>query len=99
MLLSSLYSSLFFAFRTASNKAVADGAVSYHLDHFVSMRVSRFAFGVQCSVPYDANIKDHRLRSSSVYTSLSGQQLLPRVFDIILDKVGILTGHVELSGS
>ena len=70
-----------------SNKAVADGAVSFYLDHYVSIRVSKFAYGVQCSVPYDATINEHRLRSTSVYTSLSGHQLLPRVFDVILDKV------------
>jgi len=49
-----------------SNKAVADGAISYHLDHFVSVRVSKYAYGVHCNVSYNASIEEHRLRSSSM---------------------------------
>ncbi|KAJ7652892.1 hypothetical protein B0H17DRAFT_1214867 [Mycena rosella] len=34
------------------NKAVADGAVSFYLDHFVSARISKHTDGVECSIIY-----------------------------------------------
>ena len=37
----------------ASSKAVANGAISYYLDHVVSARVARFSTGVDYCEPFD----------------------------------------------
>lgn len=69
------------------NKAVADGAVSFYLDHFVRARVSKFSYGINCNGNYDASDNEHRKRSSSIYVGLDGQQRIPNCFDVILPKV------------
>ncbi|KAK7472172.1 hypothetical protein VKT23_000294 [Stygiomarasmius scandens] len=44
------------------NKAVADGAASFYLDHFVNSRVARWHYGVGMNKYYDANNAEHRKR-------------------------------------
>jgi len=68
------------------NKAAADGAVSFYLDHHVSSRVSRHAYGIDCNVLYNATDEEHKRRSRSVYTSLAGEERLPDAFSVILHK-------------
>jgi hypothetical protein len=77
--------------RCFSNKAVADGAVSYFIDHLVSSRVSRFTYGTECSVPFNPFDMEHRARQKEVFRSASGILALPRAFSSILTKVAILT--------
>ncbi|KAI5999139.1 hypothetical protein EDD15DRAFT_2386458 [Pisolithus albus] len=68
------------------NKAVADGGVSYFIDHSVTARVSKYACGIRCNPTYDSNDQEHRQRSSQVFRSVDGYQRLPNSFDIILPK-------------
>ncbi|KAI6119936.1 hypothetical protein EV401DRAFT_2209244 [Pisolithus croceorrhizus] len=68
------------------NKAVADGGVSYLIDHSVAARVSKYACGVSCATRYDSNNQEHRQRSSQVFHRLDGSQRLPHSFGIILPK-------------
>jgi hypothetical protein len=68
------------------NKAVADGAVSYFIDHLVSSRVSRFTYGTECSVPFNPFDMEHRARQKDVFRSASGILALPRAFSPILTK-------------
>ncbi|KAF9465200.1 hypothetical protein BDZ94DRAFT_415553 [Collybia nuda] len=68
------------------NKAVADGAVSFYLDHFVAVRVSRFTYGTTCSTTYNPSNLEHVLRSPTIFTSVSGGKRLPGHFSIILPK-------------
>jgi hypothetical protein len=68
------------------NKAVADGAVSYFIDHLVSSRVSRFTYGTECSVPFNPFDMEHRARQKDVFRSASGILALPRAFSSILTK-------------
>jgi hypothetical protein len=72
-----------------SNKAVADGAVSYFIDHLVSSRVSRFTYGTECSVPFNPFDMEHRARQKDVFRSASGILALPRAFSSILTKVAL----------
>lgn len=69
------------------NKAVADGAVSFYLDHYVKARISKFAYGTTCSTDYDPNNPDHLSRRANMYVSVSGTRKLPGLFDVILPKV------------
>ena len=70
-----------------SNKAVADGAIAFYLDHVVSVRVARFTYGTQCAVLYNPLDPEHVVRSGTVYTHPSGKKYLPKAFDGILVKV------------
>ncbi|EIW80584.1 hypothetical protein CONPUDRAFT_154610 [Coniophora puteana RWD-64-598 SS2] len=69
-----------------TGKAVADGAVSFYVDHLVSARFSKFTYGFNCSTRYDCHDPEHALREETVYTSLSGVKVIPNHFDIILPK-------------
>ncbi|KAJ6458053.1 hypothetical protein C8R47DRAFT_1163706 [Mycena vitilis] len=68
------------------NKAVADGAVSFYIDHHVSVRVARFTYGVQISEPYDQKKTEHTTRYKSSFLGSDGQFLVPCKFDPILRK-------------
>ncbi|KAE9397395.1 hypothetical protein BT96DRAFT_921574 [Gymnopus androsaceus JB14] len=64
---------------THVNKAVSDGAVSFFLDHFVTSRVSRSAFGIEGSIRFKHNNPEHR-RRGHVYL------LVDKAFCVILRK-------------
>lgn len=71
------------------NKAVADGAVSFYLDHVVKARVSRHAYGIEISKAFDKSNEDHqRRKDGGMFTSSpSGHILLPKFFSVILASV------------
>ncbi|KAH9946441.1 hypothetical protein B0H21DRAFT_693711 [Amylocystis lapponica] len=79
---------------THTSKAVAEGAVSYYLDHFVSVRMSRVAYGVRCLTPYDLNDPEHYKRRGGVCTQASGRRYLPDAYSVILPK-GVRTRENE----
>ena len=68
-----------------SNKAVADGAISYYIDHFVQTRVSKLTYGSRGSIDYNPNDPEHRKRPT--FTAISGIQRIDRVFWVILSGV------------
>ena len=73
------------------NKVVADGGVSFFLDHFVTARVSRYAYGTKCSWVYDDNNAGHVLRKDKCIPEIgSGQPILPGAFATGLQKVNTL---------
>jgi hypothetical protein len=71
------------------NKAVADGAMSFYLDHRVSARVAKKTYGVKCNTRFDPSDPTHLSRSKTKYTGISGYLYLPSKFDTILAKVRI----------
>ncbi|KAG2129869.1 uncharacterized protein EDB93DRAFT_1095170 [Suillus bovinus] len=79
------------------NKAVADGAVSYFIDHLVSSRVTRFTYGTECSVPFNPFDMEHRARQKQVFRSASGILALPRAFSSILTKGTRVSEQQEFS--
>ncbi|EEB95630.1 hypothetical protein MPER_05365, partial [Moniliophthora perniciosa FA553] len=68
------------------NKAVADGAVSFYLDHHVSARVSRFTYGIEVLVPYDESNREHRRRSHTTFVNAAGVRMVPGAFSAILPQ-------------
>ncbi|TFK63659.1 hypothetical protein BDN72DRAFT_963759 [Pluteus cervinus] len=68
------------------NKVVANGAVSYFLDHRVSSRVSKFIYGVKACENYVHSNKEHVRRKSRRFSQLSGRVCIPGAFTIILPK-------------
>jgi len=69
------------------NKAVADGAVSFYLDHLVSSRTARATYGVEVVVTYDSSKPDHRKRQDRSYVDFTGVTCLSGAFTAILLKV------------
>ncbi|KAG6369907.1 hypothetical protein JVT61DRAFT_13374 [Boletus reticuloceps] len=70
----------------AKNKAVADGALAFYLDHRVSARVSKFTYGTRCAVEFNKNNEQHKLRAASAIPRPSGRMVLPNAFSAILHK-------------
>jgi hypothetical protein len=70
-----------------SNKAVADGGVSFHLDHVVSARVAKYTYGTSCVVEFEAANLQHRQRQHTVTLRPSGKLFIPNAFSAILQKV------------
>lgn len=69
------------------NKAVADGAVSFYLDHSVKTRVSKFFYGTDCSALYREEDPDHKSRSHLTFSGVDGRKKLDQAFSTILPKV------------
>ena len=67
---------------------MTDGAVSYHIDHRVSVRVSKFTFGIEATRLFDPSNAEHICRPSLVVPSPSGQRRIEGIFSEILAKVG-----------
>ncbi len=70
-----------------SNKAVADGAISFYIDHAVTARMSRYFYGASMFTSYDSSDPEHRRRSGKTYVAINGEKSLDAQFDIILPKV------------
>lgn len=68
------------------NKAVADGAISFYIDHYVHTRVSKFDYGQFSNVRYDPQNSEHEARYKDSYVSLSGQRNIKNSFSVILPK-------------
>lgn len=66
---------------------MADGAVSFYLDHFVAVRVAKFSYGARCFRIYNAKDQEHAKRSSSAYVGIDGEKHIPNGFEVVLHKV------------
>jgi len=71
------------------SKAVAAGAVSYYLDHFVVGRLVRYTYGTPASIMYDPSDPEHRKRSHKKYLGITGTPRLD-IFSPTLFKVANL---------
>lgn len=71
------------------SKAVADGAISYYLDHFVVGRLIRYTYGTPATVGYDHSDPDHRRHSRKKYLGITGEMQID-VFSPSLFKVNVL---------
>lgn len=69
------------------NKAVADGAMSFFLDHFVRTRMSKAFYGVPMCQYYDSSNSEHRLRAQNTFVRPDGLTYVTNVFSVILPRV------------
>jgi len=69
-----------------TNKAVAIGAVSYYVDHFVTGRVTKFTYGVPCITPYNPLNIEHARRAHKLTTDAMGDKFLPDGFTTMLSR-------------
>ncbi|KIM86827.1 hypothetical protein PILCRDRAFT_4705 [Piloderma croceum F 1598] len=81
------------------NKAVADGAVSFYLDHCVSVRVAKWTYGTSCRVRFNPLDEEHCSRIDTVYTDFSGLRFVPKAFSPILAKGTRVTEDIEFERS
>ncbi|TFK70334.1 hypothetical protein BDN72DRAFT_870392 [Pluteus cervinus] len=69
-----------------TSKAVADGAIGFYCDHYVSARMSRFMYGVEFLRELDPRDPGHMARKDKLCELPSGPKLLPDAFDCILAR-------------
>ena len=69
------------------NKAVAIGAVSYYVDHFVIARISKFTCGSPCNAVYDPSDPDHIQRLDKSFFDATGERMVPGSFRTMLTRV------------
>ncbi|KAK0448943.1 uncharacterized protein EV420DRAFT_1275606 [Desarmillaria tabescens] len=81
------------------NKAVADGAVSFHLDHAVTARVSPYNYGVTVCTAFDGLDMEHVSRRAQMFVDPSGVRRLAGQYDIILAKDVLVSEETEFSQS
>ena len=72
---------------THSNKAVAVGAVSFYVDHFVTGRIAKFTFGVPSHVRYRPFDPEHVRREHKLSLDPTGDKRIPGHFETMLTRV------------
>ncbi|KAI0918917.1 hypothetical protein AcW1_003564 [Taiwanofungus camphoratus] len=80
-------------------KAVAEGALSSYLDHYVSARVARYAYGSRCVVPFHPVVPEHAKRADTVRFDASGSPVIPNRFSTILPKGTLVSEDKEFESS
>ncbi|KAF8962417.1 hypothetical protein BDZ97DRAFT_2022504 [Flammula alnicola] len=68
------------------NKAVSDGAISFHLDHFVRTRVSKVTYGVVYAAHYQEHNAEHTKRLATAISLPSGLSAIPGAFGVLVPK-------------
>ncbi|KAF9480732.1 hypothetical protein BDN70DRAFT_832251 [Pholiota conissans] len=68
------------------NKAVSEGAISFYLDRFVGVRISKMTYGVECHTLYNPNDPEHRNRIADTFVGVSGEMHVGGKFSVILPK-------------
>jgi hypothetical protein len=79
-----LNNSAYFDYRS---KAVANGAISYYIDHFVSTRVAKFTYGTDTSELFRPNREEHKKRIERKFLSEDGNYFIAGAFGVILQAV------------
>lgn len=77
------------------NKAVAEGALSFHIDHYVTSRVAKYTYGSKCSRSYEPANIDHKKRGARAYVSPHGKKMLDDGFQAVLLKGTKVTEETE----
>jgi hypothetical protein len=80
---------------THLNKAVADGAVSYYLDHYVSARVAKRSYGLKIDDHFNASNPEHIRRIETKYMKADGNYHIPGAFSTILRKCTAVSEETE----
>ncbi|KAH9850843.1 hypothetical protein C2E23DRAFT_869587 [Lenzites betulinus] len=88
-------------FRPDSNtsKAVAEGAVMFYLENFVSARVTRSTYGLEVSVLYEQSDPEHHSRCAEKYTNVAGEVRLRNGFSTIIKQGRRMREGEEISES
>ncbi|KAJ3514769.1 hypothetical protein NLJ89_g2175 [Agrocybe chaxingu] len=82
-----------------TNKAVADGAVSFCIDHFVQARVAKYSYGICMNTSYNSRNTEHIARGKGVFVGLDGYPRIRGAFDVILPKTAKISETQEFRRS
>ncbi|KAF8632488.1 hypothetical protein AX15_001857 [Amanita polypyramis BW_CC] len=66
--------------------SVAEGSVSFSIDHFVTTRVSRYTYGVEFNPVFKKSNPERVTRAHMCYVNLSGFRQVPNGFATILPR-------------
>jgi len=64
--------------------------MSFYIDHYVTARVSKYAYGTSSSALYDENNPEHFSRTHKKYVDLPGDVMIGDLFSTILPMVVLL---------
>ncbi|KIL56473.1 hypothetical protein M378DRAFT_469085 [Amanita muscaria Koide BX008] len=84
---------------THLNKAVADGAVSYYLDHYVTARVSKNSYGIKTNLLFDFTDPEHARRRNTKIMRPNGRYYIPDGFSTILKNGTTVNEETEFRKS
>lgn len=75
--------------RMPRSKAVAEGAVAYHLHHYVSARIAKICYGLEGVRTYDERNADHVMQKlkDKLREDKYGERVLAGAFISLLKKV------------
>lgn len=74
------------------SKAVADGAISYYLDHWVNARVAKYSIGVLFEEEFDSRNSDHindPAKKALVHEGATGTKFIGPKFECYISKVSL----------
>ncbi|KAF8333715.1 hypothetical protein F5887DRAFT_1108607 [Amanita rubescens] len=77
------------------SKAVAEGAISFTLDHLVTSRISRYTYGIKVNPLLDLQKPDHVSRQVTCVLRPSGSPRVPGYFQTILPKNTVVSEETE----
>ncbi|KAM6502894.1 hypothetical protein JOM56_002871 [Amanita muscaria] len=66
--------------------AIADGAIHFYLYHYITMRITRYTYGVRSNIKFNPSDPEHQAREASKEGQYDGKMVLPNAFDILLPK-------------
>jgi len=69
-----------------TNKAVAEGAASFFLKHFVFIRIAKITYGKCHFVAYDPTDPEHIVRRERISIAPSGRPTLPGCFSTLIPQ-------------
>jgi hypothetical protein len=70
-------------------KAAAEGAVYWYAKKFVVARAARRTYGIAVNTEYESSLPAHQARSHTVFSSLTGRQMVPGWFSQLIAKVSV----------
>jgi len=71
---------------THTNRAVAVGAVSFYVDHFVTGRISKFTYGTLGNARYQPSNPEHVMREHKSWVDPAGNKWVPNRFNTMLPR-------------
>ncbi|KAI0318145.1 hypothetical protein OF83DRAFT_1036548, partial [Amylostereum chailletii] len=66
-----------------TDKAVAEGAISFHFDRIT---IAKMIYGSKCAHKFEPGLLDHEKRASQAFFSADGLKMIPGGFSTILAK-------------
>ncbi|KAH9912671.1 uncharacterized protein B0H18DRAFT_942250 [Fomitopsis serialis] len=80
-------------------KAVAEGALWFHLENFVSARVAKHIYGTDNSTRFKSSLPEHIERRHKSYVQSDGEVVIPDAFTKVISRGTLVTEEQEFRAS